>query len=259
MHLELINNTLTTMLLDCISHYPKRGQQKECFGLIFGEQNEKSIGEYTFPIGNVIEKTADSVMPDEYVNSILREARKLVTTSDFVAYYHSHPYDELFDSWADPSVGDVRFAQSIGDNHIQIIFAIVKNEAEDPNANLQFEYVTDTQYLFFDKKGKRTDVLPKHELKSENGQIITGYYKDYDFQVRAYFWTGQSLEEVQLYSSEVEMNILLHQNNIMLEQLPKEAMYHLKKLEYSLRLANKDKYKEKIPYLIEKIKSVGVK
>lgn len=149
MHLELINNTLTTMLLDCISHYPKRGQQKECFGLIFGEQNEKSIGEYTFPIGNVIEKTADSVMPDEYVNSILRESRKLVTTSDFVAYYHSHPYDELFDSWADPSVGDVRFAQSIGKNHIQIIFAIVKDEAEDSNANLQFEYAMDTQYLFF--------------------------------------------------------------------------------------------------------------
>ncbi|WBF57642.1 hypothetical protein HXV90_18350 [Lysinibacillus sp. JK80] len=55
------------------------------------------------------------------------------------------------------------------------------------------------------------------------------------------------------------MNLLLHQYNIILEQLPKEAMYHLKNLEYSLRLENKDKYKEKIPYLIEKIKQVGVK
>ncbi|WP_339259826.1 hypothetical protein [Lysinibacillus sp. FSL K6-3209] len=64
--------------------------------------------------------------------------------------------------------------------------------------------------FFFDKKGRRTNVFPKHELKSENGQIITGYYKDYDFQVRAYFWTGQALEEVHLYSSEVEMNLLLH-------------------------------------------------
>ncbi|MDM5352391.1 hypothetical protein QUF65_16220 [Lysinibacillus sphaericus] len=44
----------------------------------------------------------------------------------------------------------------------------------------------------------------------------------------------------------------------MLEQLPKEAMYHLKKQEYSLSLSNKDNYNE-IPYLIEKIKSVDAK
>jgi len=119
MQLELINISLKTILLDCISYYPKRGQQKECFGLIFGEQNAKSIGEYMFPIGNVIEKTADSVMPDEYVNSILRESKKL---------------------------------QSVRKNHIQNIFAIVKNEAEESNANLQFDYATDTQYLFLIKK-----------------------------------------------------------------------------------------------------------
>lgn len=52
------------------------------------------------------------------------------------------------------------------------------------------------------------------------------------------------------------MRILQQRNSFVLLM---EAMYHLKKLEYSLRLANKDKYKEKIPYLIEKIKSVGVK
>lgn len=52
MYIELINNTLTTMLLDCICHYPKRGQQKECFGLIFGEQNANPIGEYTFPVAH---------------------------------------------------------------------------------------------------------------------------------------------------------------------------------------------------------------
>ena len=108
MHLELINNTLTTMLLDCISHYPKCGQQKECFGLIFGENNEKVIGEYTFPVANVKSKTASSVNVNEQVNDIIKEARKLVTTSDFVAYYHSHPYDEIYENWADPSIGDIR-------------------------------------------------------------------------------------------------------------------------------------------------------
>lgn len=258
MNLELINNTLTTMLLDCISHYPKRGQQKECFGLIFGENNEKVIGEYTFPVANVKSKTASSVNANEQVNDIIKEARKLVTTSDFVAYYHSHPYDEIYENWADPSIGDIRVSKDVNSN-FELIFAIVKSKDQDSSATLKYEYSNDTQYRFFDVKGSKASDAPKAELISHDGHIIHGHYKDYDFKIRAYHWTGQALEEVQLYSSEVEMNLLLHQNNIILEQLPKEAMYHLKKLEYSLRLANKDKYKEKIPYFIEKIKQVGVK
>ncbi|MFW7186712.1 MULTISPECIES: hypothetical protein [unclassified Lysinibacillus] len=258
MHLELINNTLTTMLLDCISHYPKRGQQKECFGLIFGEQDRNAVGEYTFPVANVLNKTASSVKANEQVNDIVKEARKLVTTSDFVAYYHSHPYDEIFDEWADPSVGDLRVAKDINSN-IEVIFAIVKSKDVDTNATLKYEYLTDMQYRFFEEKSAKNNEPPEAELIGKDGHIIQGHYRDYDFIVRAYKWTGSVFEEIKLYSSEVEMSLLLYEQGLIIEELPKEAMYHLKKLEYSLRLANKDKYKEKIPYLIEKIKSVGVK
>ena len=259
MNLELINNTLTTMLLDCISHYPERGEEKECFGLILGDQSEKALGEFTFPIGNVIEKTESSVTSDEYVNSIIKDARKLVTTSDFIAYYHSHPNDEKFEEWAAPSVGDIRFSKFIETDHIQVIIATVKNEDKNVNTNIQFDYVKENQYRFYEVKGKKKADYPDEKLINVNGQIITGCYKDYDFEVRAYKWTGKELEEIKLYSSEVEMNLLLRQNNITLEDLPKESMYYLRKLEYSLRLANKEKYEGKIPYLIEKIKSASVK
>ncbi|MGE7942222.1 hypothetical protein ACQKNB_09055 [Lysinibacillus xylanilyticus] len=258
MYLELINNTLTTMLLDCISHYPNCGQQKECFGLIFGEQDRNTVGEYTFPVANVLNKTASSVKANEQVNDIVKEARKLVTTSDFVAYYHSHPYDEIFDEWADPSVGDLRVAKDINSN-IEVIFAIVKSKDVDTSATLKYEYLTDMQYRFFEEKSAKNNETPKAELMGKDGHVIHGHYRDYDFAVRAYKWTGSAFEEIKLYSSEVEMSLLLYEQGIIIEELSKEAMYHLKKLEYSLRLANKDKYKEKIPYLIEKIKSVGVK
>lgn len=246
------------MLLDCISHYPKRGKQKECFGLIFGEQSDNPIGEYTFPVANVRKKTASSVSADEQINDIIKDARKLVATSDFVAYYHSHPYDEEFDNWADPSLSDIRVAKSINSN-IEIIFAIVKSKDVDANSTLKFEYLKETRYCFSDIKGAKSDEFHKAELVSDEGNVIHGHYKDYDFKIHAYRWTGQALEDIQLYSSEVELNIVLYEQGIFLENLPKEAMYYVKKLEYSLRLANKEKYKDKIPYLIEKIKSAGVK
>lgn len=242
MKLELINNTLTTMLLDCISHYPEIDEKKECFGLIFGEQNEIVLVNNTFPVANVVNKTSKSVCADERVNDIVKESRKLVTTSDFIAYYHSHPYDEKFEEWASPSVGDIRFSKFIETDYIQVIFAIVKNEEENMNTNIQFDYVKENQYRFNDLKGKKIDDFPVEKLINENGQIITGHYKDYDFEVRAYKWTGKELEEIKLYSSEVEMNVLLRQNNIILEELPKESMYYLRKLEYSLLLSNKEKY-----------------
>lgn len=246
------------MLLDCISHYPDQGKQKECFGLVFGEQDTNLVGEYTFPVANVRGKTASSVEADEHINDIVKEARKLVATSDFIAHYHSHPYDEQFDGMADPSIGDIRVAKAI-DSNIEIIFALVKSKDMDPNAPLKLNYLKETQYRFSDKKGAKLSDMPKAELVGEAGNIIYGHYKDYDFRIHAYRWTGQALEDIQLYSSEVELNMVLTEQGISLQDLPKEAMYYVKKLEYSLRLANKEKYKDKISYLIEKMKSVGMK
>ncbi|WP_338754489.1 hypothetical protein [Bacillus sp. FJAT-52991] len=135
----------------------------------------------------------------------------------------------------------------------------MKSKDVDKDATLKYEYLTDMQYRFFEEKSAKNNEPPQSELIGKDGHVIHGHYKDYDFIVRAYKWTGSVFEEIKLYSSEVEMSVLLYEHGLIIEELPKEAMYHLKKLEYSLRLANKDKYKEKIPYLIEKIKRVGVK
>ncbi|PJK16938.1 hypothetical protein CQS04_07225 [Chryseomicrobium excrementi] len=256
MQIEFINNTLSTMLLDCISHYPEQGKQKECFGLIFGEQSKEAIGEYTFPVANVLDKNDSSVLADEDINDIVKEARKLVVTSDFVACYHSHPYDEEFEDMANPSIGDLRVAKAINST-IEVIFALAKIKGGDSTSPLKLNYIQETQYRFLDKKGARFDSIPNDEYLNDDGNVIVGTYKDYVFRVHAYQWTGKALEDIKLYSSEVELNMVLSKAGLSVENLPKEAMYYVRKLEYSLRLANKEKYSEKIPYLLEKIKSTS--
>lgn len=253
MYIELTNQTLTTMLLDCISHFPSVEQRKECFGLVFGEQGENPIGEYTFPVGNVIDKTEDSVTADNQVNAIVQQAHQLAFTSDFVAYYHSHPNHQIYTQIADPSIADVTVAKNINSN-IEIIFGIAKIKGNKKGTILQYDYSKDDQYEFLNKAADPEAGIPECVKVGEDGQFIIGRYKDYEFHIRAYYNTGNSLKEVKLYSSEVIVNLLLHEHGINLEMLPKEAMYYLKKLEYSVRLANRKKYENKVLYLIEQIK-----
>lgn len=51
MHLELTNQTLATILMDCMHHYPSFKNAKEAFGIILGATESTSyVGEYSFPI-----------------------------------------------------------------------------------------------------------------------------------------------------------------------------------------------------------------
>lgn len=51
MHLELTNQTLATILMDCMHHYPSFKNVKEAFGIILGTTESTSyVGEYSFPI-----------------------------------------------------------------------------------------------------------------------------------------------------------------------------------------------------------------
>lgn len=253
MHLEFVNNALTTMLLDAIGHFHKNKKQKECFGIVFGDKGENFIGDLTFPVGNVVKKTASSVEVDWEVNAAITDARKLVSTSELIAYYHSHPYDDFVKNWADPSETDFYTFQEV-DADLEIIIAIAKRKDAEVTDKFCLEYEDQLKSRFWMERVDNEDEY-NVDYMDEQGQYIKGYYKDYDFEVRAYRWTGETLDEVKLYSSEVEMNRTLAEAELFVEDLPKEALYYLKKLEYSLHLQNKDKYKEKIPYLIERIKS----
>lgn len=78
---------------------------------------------------------------------------------------------------------------------------------------------------------------------------------EHNFEVRAYEWTGKSLLDCDLYSSEVALNQLLHRTGLI-HKLPRlKNSYHLKKLEYSLRLDHQKKYEEKLTYLISKLEN----
>ncbi|WP_042458851.1 hypothetical protein [Neobacillus dielmonensis] len=68
---------------------------------------EKSVEcDYAFPVGSVAGRDDVSVMPDSKVDLAIQSAKQLFSTSNCLGTYHSHPYDEPFEGWANPSNGD---------------------------------------------------------------------------------------------------------------------------------------------------------
>lgn len=253
MKLELINNSLSTIILDAISHYPNMKQRKECFGILLGDTSKEIYqGEFTFPIGNVSSKTSSSVNPKTTVNNMIKEMRNIVMSTDAVAFYHSHPYEDEFSDWCSPSNADC--LSSEGDNtKIQMIIALAKLKNANPNRPLTLEYSTDKQMEFIGNNKKTGHDIPTEKKLDSASQFIIGHYKDYKFEVRAYEWTGKSLLDCDLYSSEVALNQLLHKEGLIHELPRLKNSYHLKKLEYSLRLDHQKKYEEKLTYLLSKL------
>ena len=58
---------------------------------------------------------------------------------------------------------------------------------------------------------------------------IIGEFQKYKFEIRAYRFTGNSLKDIDLESSEVALLYLLNDENIQLANLPEEDTYSLRK------------------------------
>jgi proteasome lid subunit RPN8/RPN11 len=249
---ELTQNALSTILIDCIQYYPDKKSYKEAYGLIMGtEEKDKLIGEYTFPVGNVASQTKVSVTANNKVDDIVKKTKQLVATTACVAAYHSHPYNEYFSEWAVPSNADCHTV--VGSQiKVELIVALTQNKFK--NQPIRLSYMKQTGLSFFSNNGDGHEFPTIQKLDCLT-QYIHGSFLNYDFEIRAYLNTGKSLQDIDLYSSEVALNELLVKEDIDIATLSSGEMYSVKKLEYSLRLQNVEKYSNKLSYHIQKIKN----
>ncbi|MDW0113093.1 hypothetical protein QT711_07835 [Sporosarcina saromensis] len=253
MYIELTNQALSTILLDAIQYFPNYEHAKEAYGLLLGtEEDNNSIAEYTFPVGNVTRRIQTSVTENPEISSLIRNARKIVATSNAVASYHSHPYKMIWSDWARPSNSDC-FCVVSQDIKMELIIGIAKvNKVVLP---LTLNYQTGAAKEFI----PNTDDVDKNPYVKELGtniQYIEGSFGYYKFEIRGYQNTGTSLIDLDLYSSEVTLNKILRENDVSIEQLPAEAMYSVRKIEYAARKRAARNADDKIIYHIEKIKGM---
>ncbi|MGE7676370.1 hypothetical protein ACQKMV_22880 [Lysinibacillus sp. NPDC094403] len=254
MHLELTNQTLATILLDCMHHYPSYKKAKEAFGVILGATEPTSyIGEYSFPIGNVDFRAQDEVSPNKQINQMIMNARKLVATSTSIASYHSHPFDGAYVDWARPSNEDCHYFIN-EPLEIQLIVALA--QIYDESKPYKLVYKKDSTKEFIPNDNMDADPIEKTE--STETQYIQGHFQNVAFEIRAYLNTESSLKDIDLFSSEVELNQTLWQHDVHLEQLPAEAMYSIRKLEYAHRQKSQKNASDKIDYHLEKVKKLQI-
>jgi hypothetical protein len=87
-----------------------------------------------------------------------------------------------------------------------------------------------------------------------NTSYIMGESQKYKFEIRAYQFTGKSLKDIDLESSEAELLSLLNEEKIEISNLQEKDTYSLRKMEFNLR-SDQDKQKDdNINYHLKKLK-----
>jgi proteasome lid subunit RPN8/RPN11 len=254
MKFNLIQNSFSTILLDAIQFFPQDlSKQAESHGLLFGISNNDIIEcDYVFPVGNVRRRTENEITPDRAIDNSIQTAKQIVSTSKSIGTYHSHPYDERFPEWADPSNMDVSFAKFLKEPFMVIIAITRDSEVEKPLDIWYSNY--DAVEFTHDKNAKGHDA-PKMNKLNIKGQSICGEFKKYTFELRGYHFNGKNLSDVMLYSSEAETLMALLDEEINLSNLSSDSVHSLRKIEYNLRLINQsDKTNKNYEYHIKKIK-----
>ncbi|MEH6954440.1 hypothetical protein [Neobacillus drentensis] len=252
--IELIQHVLSTIILDAVQFFPQNNKKVhfEAHGLLFGIDKETSMEcDYAFPVGSVKEKSDVFVMPDSKVDKAVKSAKELFSTSNCIATYHSHPYDEPFDGWADPSNGDCGSADYLNLPYFFII-AIARNGKKEKSLSLHYEKCDAYEFSYNPEVGGHD--YPKTQPVNDKVSFIHGEFQKYTFTIRAYKNTGKSLVDVDLISSEAELMMKLMEKNIKLENMTSQETYRLRKMEYNLRTENKDRGQKNFDYHLEKIK-----
>jgi proteasome lid subunit RPN8/RPN11 len=251
---EFIQHVLSTIILDAVQFFPqnKKKVQYEAHGLIFGIDKEKSIEcDYAFPIGSVEKRSDVSVMPDSKVDYAVKAAKELFSTSNCIATYHSHPYEEPFEGWANPSNGDCGAADYLKLPYF-IIIAIARNGKKDQPFDLFYSDCDAYGFSYNPKVGGHE--YPYIEPLDYEVSYVHGEFQKYTFTIRAYKNTGKSLVDVDLFSSEAELMMILNDENINLRDLSTKETNRLRKMEYNLREENREKGQRNFDYHLGQIK-----
>jgi proteasome lid subunit RPN8/RPN11 len=254
-YFELIQNTFSTIILDSIQYFPENIKKVhyESSGLLFGiEKGDFMECDYVFPVGSVEKRAKDSITTNPKVELALKTSRELFSTSQFLGSYHSHPYEDYFPEWARPSNGDVRY--SLNTKYpFEIIIAITRDGKEDKPLTFNL-YENDGFEFFYDKTAGGHSFPIMKELGYKTS-FIAGEFKRYQFEIRLYQFSGTSLRDIDLESSEAELLLMLDEEEIKLSTLRKADTYRLRKMEFNLRTEQNDpKSDENIKYHLKKLR-----
>jgi proteasome lid subunit RPN8/RPN11 len=254
-YLELVQNTFSTIILDAIQYFPENVKKvhSESSGLLFGlDKGEYVECDYIFPVGSVAKRTKNSVQTNPKVEAALKASRQLFSTSNFIGTYHSHPYEEYFSDWACPSNGDILYSLT-NKYPFEIIIAITRDGKE--NKPLTINIYENDGLEFLNNESSDPHSSPKTKKLGYQTSYIVGEFQKYKFEIRAYQYTGNSLKDIDLESSEVALFSLLDEENIKLANLPEEDTYSLRKMEFNLRTEqDHPKSDENIKYHLNKLK-----
>lgn len=250
---ELIEHALTTMILDAVQFFPqnKKKVNKECHGLIFGVEKESSVEcDFAFPVGSVEKSNSFSVQPDEKVDTAISSAQQLFSTSTCLATFHSHPYEEEFEEWADPSNGDCGSANYLNLPYFFII-AIKRTEKIEKPLTIYLQESDGNEFIY--NSSKAGNEPSDYKTTGKRIRNIQGEFLKYFFEIRCYKNTGKSLVDVDLISSEANLIKALNDQKIMISDLTNDDSYSLRKLEYNLRKEREEKGKGNLKYHLGKI------
>lgn len=191
-----------------------------------------------------MERTDMMVMPDSKVDMAAKSAKELFSTSHCIATYYSHPYDELFDGWANLSNVDCN-----GADYLNLPCFLVTAIARNGKRN---EPLIIKKY-----QGPAYEFIYNPKANSHDNSIAKQLYHDVICINGAFQNTGTSLMDVNLLSSEVELITLLNEKSISPSNLPAEGIYRLRKIEYNLQKENEECGKGNMKYHLRKIEVVN--
>lgn len=257
---NLSQNAFSTILLDAIQFFPQeiKKTQSESHGLLFGiNQPELMDCDYVFPVGNVKRRTSNEVEPNINIDSAINNARQILSTSRHIGTYHSHPYKEYFENWADPSNMDVEYAKYLNLPYMLIV-AITRDGKKEKPLTLEYRVGEAYEFYYNPKADGHDDPITKPVDREV--QYIYGEFKKYRFEIRAYQFINDCLRDVNLYSSEAEVLMELLDQNIDIASLSPDQAFRLRKIEYNRRrvISQKDgavdREKQNTAYHLQRLK-----
>lgn len=137
----------------------------------------------------------------------------------------------------------------------EIIIAITRDGKENKSITINF-YESDGLEFFENETADPHD-FPKIKKLGYKTSYIMGEFQKYKFEIRVYQFTGNSLKDIDLESSEVALMSLLNEENIKLADLHEEDTYSLQKMEFNLRTEqDHPKSDDNVKYHINKLKKM---
>ena len=133
-----------------------------------------------------------------------------------------------------------------------LIIAIARNGKTNEPLSLHYNQSRAYEFIYNSKAGPHEG--PITNALDYDVMCINGKFQKYTFTIRAYQNSGKGLVDVDLFSSEADLMMLLKEEDIQLQHLNVQDTYRLRKMEYNLREENKERGEGNLGYHLERLK-----